>query len=89
MGRLGGMRNRRVQPAAEESQSPPPSTAADVKLLLAEAMVAVRAGSLDSKKGATLALMANQLLKAIEVADLEARLKRLEQENSNENTETH
>jgi hypothetical protein len=83
------MRNRRVPPVAQESQLQPPSTAADVKLLSADAMVAVRAGILDPKRGTTLALMANQLLKSIELADLEARLTRLEQENSDETSEAY
>ena len=89
LGRLGGTRNRRALPISDEGQWQTPSTVADVKLLLADAIAAVRSGRLDPKTGATLAFMANPLLKAIELAELEDRLTRLEQEDRDESPKTN
>ncbi|HEY4934681.1 MAG TPA: hypothetical protein VII23_24200 [Terriglobales bacterium] len=55
-----------------------PESAGDVKRMLAESMAEVRARRMDPKLGTTLAYMGVSLLKAIEVADIDVRLKKLE-----------
>ena len=76
---LGGLRNRRY--VSGPVPAPAPQTAMDVKAFLAEAMAELRAGQLDPKIATSLAYIASPLLKTIELADLEARLVRLEQES--------
>jgi hypothetical protein len=49
--------------------------------MLAEAMAAIRAGKMNPKLGTVLGYLGSSLLKAIEVADLEQRLERVEQNN--------
>ena len=77
LGRKGGRRNRRTP---EEPRQPvaTPESAVDVKQMLAESMAEVRTGRMDPKLGTTLAYMGVSLLKAIEVADIDVRLKKLE-----------
>ena len=58
-----------------------PRNASDVKDRLAEAMAAIRAGKMNPKLATSLGYLGSSLLKAIEVADLEQRLKRLEESN--------
>ena len=55
-----------------------PESAGDVKRMLAESMAEVRTGKMDPKLGTTLAYIGTSLLKAIEVADIDDRLKKLE-----------
>ena len=76
-GRKGGRRNRRAQ---DEPLQPvvTPESAGDVKRMLADSMAEVRTGRMDPKLGTTLAYMGVSLLKAIEVADIDDRLKKLE-----------
>lgn len=59
----------------------PPKTALEVRDLLAEAICQIRRRKLDTKTGNTLAYMASSLLRAIELGDLESRLKSLEERN--------
>src|SRR5271167_4680295 len=77
LGRKGGRRNRHpyetpLQPVAA------PESAGDVKRMLAESMAEVRTRKMDPKLGTTLAYIGTSLLKAIEVSDLETRLRALE-----------
>src|SRR5208283_492976 len=77
LGRKGGRRNRHpyetpLQPVAA------PESAGDVKRMLAETMAEVRTGKMDPKIGTNLAYIGTSLLKAIEVADDDDRLKRVE-----------
>jgi hypothetical protein len=59
-----------------------------VKNLLAEAMAAIRAGKMDPKLGSTLGYLGVSLLKAIEISDIEQRLKKLENELKDPTQET-
>jgi hypothetical protein len=57
--------------------------------MLADSMAEVRTGKMDPKLGTTLAYIGTSLLKAIEVADIDERLKKLELTNQLEDpTET-
>jgi hypothetical protein len=56
-----------------------PESAGDVKRMMAESMAEVRAGKMDPKLGSTLGYLGMALLRAFEVAELEERLKELEQ----------
>jgi hypothetical protein len=64
------------QPKAERVE--PPQTASDVRDALARAMVQVHAQQLDPRTANALAYLANSLLRAIEVSDLEKRLNELD-----------
>ena len=77
LGRRGGLRNRHTY-SEDRKEVPIPDSATDVKRLLAESMAEVRGGRMDPKLGTTLAYMGSSLLKAIETADIEVRLTRLE-----------
>jgi general stress protein YciG len=77
LGRKGGRRNRRTNVAPMQHVAAPES-AGDVKRMLAESMAEVRTGKMDPKLGTTLAYIGTSLLKAIEVADIDDRLKKLE-----------
>jgi hypothetical protein len=52
----------------------PPKTAGDVRDALAKTMAHVHAGTMDTRTANALAYVATSLLRAIEVADLEAKL---------------
>jgi len=79
LGRMGGLKNRHYVDTDEVTIAPP-STPEDVKNLLAQAMVDVRARKLDPRTASTLTYMCGALLKAFESTDLEKRLARLEEE---------
>jgi hypothetical protein len=55
-----------------------PRTAADVRDLLAESIIEIRAGKLDPKVANALGYLGTSLLRALEVADVERRLDLLE-----------
>ena len=77
LGRKGGMGNRHVYENYGH-EVPAPQSASDVKNLLADAMAEVRAGAMDPKLGTTLGYLGTSLLRAIEMADVDERLKRVE-----------
>lgn len=79
LGRMGGLKNRHYVDN-EEVIIAPPTTPEDVKNLLAQAIVDVRARKLDPRTASTLTYMSGALLKAFESTDLEKRLTRLEEE---------
>lgn len=81
LGRKRGLRNRHVY-ESHGADVAPPQTASDVKYLLADAMAHVRAGKMDPKLGTTLGYLGTSLLKAIEIADLEHRVTKLEITNT-------
>jgi hypothetical protein len=60
------------------SECPIPRTASDVKEMLAQTMADIRGGKTNPKLGTTLAYIATALLRAIEVSDLENRLRGME-----------
>src|SRR5438874_12118278 len=78
LGRLGGRKNRHYPDSLEPAPTNPPKSADDVRSLLAETMASVHARRLDHKVGIVLASLGKALLEAIEVADLEGRVKALE-----------
>ena len=80
LGRKGGARNRKVYDGDVGTVSVPES-AGDVRRMLAETMADIRAGRMDPKLGSTLGYLGIALLRALEVAEIEQRLKRLEQSN--------
>lgn len=83
LGSRGG-RRRALSNDGEHDTSPPvelPKTAEGVRDLLAEAITQVRRRKLDTKIGNALAYVASSLLRAIELGDLESRLKALEERN--------
>jgi len=57
----------------------PPQTAQEVREILGDVIADVRARRLDTKTASTLGYLGGVLLKAIETADLEQRLARLEE----------
>ena len=77
IGRKGGKRNLKLYDGRPQNLSIPESPA-DVKRMLAETMAEVRTGKMDPKIGTNLAYIGTSLLKAIEVSDLETRLRALE-----------
>jgi hypothetical protein len=81
LGKLGGRKSHKP-PILKQAPIQIPMTASEVKTFLAESMTQVRNGGLDSRTGATIAFMANALLKAIEVADFEAKITALEIQNA-------
>ena len=85
LGRKGGLRNRHTYGRNEPREAATPESAADVKKLLAESMAEIRGGKMDPKLGTTLAYIGTSLLKAIETADIEERLARLENARESQN----
>ena len=79
LGRMGGLKNRHYV-ETDEVIIDPPKTPEDVKNLLAQAMVDVRARKLDPRTASTLTYMSSAILRAFESTDLERRLVRLEEE---------
>ena len=87
LGSRGG-RRRSVSNDPEPDTSPPaelPKTAEGVRDLLAEAISHVRRRKLDVKVGNGVAYLAASLLRAIELSDLESRLRALEERNGGSN----
>ena len=78
LGRMGGRKNRHYVDIDPVTIAPP-TTPEDVKNLLAQAMVDVRAKRLDPRTAGTLTYMSGVLLKAFESTDLEKRLASLEE----------
>lgn len=79
LGRLGGRKNRHYVETADVAFTPP-STPEEVKNILAQTMVEVRAGKLHPQIGHTITYVAGALMKAIEGTDLQHRVARLEEE---------
>ena len=77
MGRRGGLKNRHVIPD-DDVELPPLNTAEDVRTMLAKLAQDVRARRVEPRVAASVSQIASTLLKAIEVADLEQRLAKLE-----------
>jgi hypothetical protein len=87
LGSRGG-RGRAVSNDPEHDTSPSvelPKTAEGVRDLLAEAITQIRRRKLDTKVGNALAYVASSLLRAIELGDLESRLRALEERNGGGN----
>src|SRR5438093_13145290 len=87
MGRKGGLKNRHVVPD-DEVEILPLNTADDVRVMLAKLAHDVRSRRVEPRVAASVSQIASTLLKAIEVADIERRLEKLEGK-TNGSEETH
>ena len=77
LGRKGG--RRRVAFKLDElKEFEAPRTAADLRDLLAQLIIEIRAGKLDPKLANSISYLGTGFLRAIEVADLQARVDELE-----------
>jgi len=77
MGRKGGLKNRHVVPD-DTVELPPLNTAGDVRAMLAKLAHDVRSRRVEPRVATSIGQIANSLLRAIETADLEKRLAKLE-----------
>jgi hypothetical protein len=79
MGRRSGKARRYVVNSTERPPAlPSPQTAQDVRKALGQVMADLRARKLDARVASALAYVGNVMLRAIEVADLEGRMSKLE-----------
>ena len=79
MGRKSGQARRTKDSLAQErAELSPPRNAQEVRVALGQFISDVRSKRLDPKVAGTLGLLANVLLKSIDVADVETRLAALE-----------
>ena len=79
LGRMGGRKNRHYVETEEVTISPP-STPEEIKSMLSQAMVDVRARKLDPRIGSALTYMAGAFLKAFETSEVYQRLERVVKE---------
>ena len=83
--KLGARHGRRATGSPDLNTVPlqPPKTATDIRDALAETMAAVQARAreegMDAKLGNTMAYVGSSLLRAVEICDLEARVKAIEE----------
>jgi hypothetical protein len=77
LGSKGG-RRRAVYSAGDLKDFAAPTTAADLRDLLAESIVEIRAGKLDPRIATAVGYLGASYLRALEVADVESRLSALE-----------
>ena len=77
LGSKGG-RRRSVYKPGDLREFTAPRTAADLRDLLAESIVEIRAGKLDPRVATAVGYLGASYLRALEVSDLEARLNALE-----------
>jgi len=88
LGRKGGLKNRHVIPDDDDVEILPLDTAGDVRAMLAKLAHDVRSRRVEPRVAASVSQIASTLLKAIEVADIERRLEKLEGK-TNGSEETH
>lgn len=77
LGSKGG-RRRSVYKPGDLREFTAPKTAADLRDLLAESIVEIRAGKLDPRIATAVGYLGASYLRALEVSDVEARLNALE-----------
>jgi hypothetical protein len=77
LGRRGGRRRAMYSPT-DLREFAPPKTAADLRDLLAESIIEIRAGKLDPRVANALGYLGASYLRALEVSDVESRLDALE-----------
>jgi hypothetical protein len=77
LGSKGG-RRRAVFSAGDLREFAAPKTAADLRDLLAESIIEIRAGKLDPRVANALGYLGASYLRALEVSDIETRLDALE-----------
>jgi hypothetical protein len=79
MGKKGGAVRRVTNPAEVLLQLSPPTSAVDIRILLGQSLAEVRAGRLTPTLAYAISSLSTAFLKALDVADYEARLVQLEQ----------
>jgi hypothetical protein len=79
IGRRGGEQNRHFDPKDDQPDLGALKTAEDVRQMLAQAAADLRCRKIEPRMAAGLSQLATMLLKAIEVADLQAKVLRLEE----------
>jgi len=77
LGSKGG-RRRSVYKPSDLKEFAAPKTAADLRDLLAESIVEIRAGKLDPRVATAIGYLGASYLRALEVSDIEERLNALE-----------
>jgi hypothetical protein len=77
LGSKGGRRRSMYRPS-DLREFTAPKTAADLRDLLAESIVEIRAGKLDPRIATAVGYLGASYLRALEVSDVEARLSTLE-----------
>src|SRR5215813_12139441 len=77
LGSKGGRRRAVYSPDGLKDFAPP-RTAADLRDLLAQSIIEIRAGKLDPKVANSISYLGTGFLRALEVSDLEIRLLALE-----------
>lgn len=80
LGRKGG-RRRTIYAPDRLKHFPAPKDAADLRDLLAQSIIEMRAGVLDPKLANAISYLGMGFLRAVELADLEKRLVELEKQN--------
>jgi hypothetical protein len=82
LGSLGGRRRTTLRPDALK-RFPVPGNAAELRKLLGATIVEIRSASIDPKSANAIAALAGAFLRCVELGDLEARVKRLEDRRAN------
>jgi hypothetical protein len=83
LGSRGGRRRTMFDPR-KLMPFPPPKTAADVRDLLAQSIVELRAGQLDPRIAASICCLVTEFLKSLEVCTIEEVIEPLERERASE-----
>ena len=86
LGSKGGRRRAVYSPDGLKDVAPP-KTAADLRDLVAQSIVEVRAGKMEPRLANSISYLGAGFLRALEVSDLEHRLAALERENERPNDE--
>jgi len=77
LGSRGGRRRTVYSPQGLKDFTPP-KTAADLRDLIAQSIIEIRMGKLDPKIANSISYLGTGFLRALEVSDLESRLRALE-----------
>ena len=83
LGRKGG-RRRAIYAPARLKEFAAPKDAADLRDLLAQAIIEIRAGILDPKLANSISYLGASFLRAVELADIEARVAELERQTGDD-----
>jgi hypothetical protein len=85
LGAKGGRRRTVYNPDGLK-QFEAPQTAADLRDLLAQSIIEIRAGKMDPRMANAISYVGTGFLRAVELADIERRLEQLEQTNENQDS---
>jgi len=77
LGSKGGRRRAIYSPDGLKDFAPP-KTAADLRDLIAQSIIEIRTGKLDPKLANSISYLGSGFLRALEVSDLDSRLRALE-----------